>query len=133
MKLKKGTIQIPIYWSQQFSFCGQLDTDVLVYLVSFTNIVLINFLILRCNFDDKTAGFIPMEDRFKFILICAFVAIMAFLVLFFFCRCCCCRKKNPSNNFQQHGDPQRQKKNKKLLIFAILAVPILVFILSLNR
>jgi len=86
-----------------------------------------------CNFDDKTAGFIPMEDRFKFILICAFMAIMAFLVLFFFCRCCCCRKKNPSNNFQQHGDPQRQKKNKKLLIFAILAVPILVFILSLNR
>ena len=65
-----------------------------------------------CNYDEVTAGYVSMEDRFAKIMMGLFIAVMLGVTVVFCCSCCCHRAKNkkpsPQQFQQQNGQPRKK-------------------------
>ena len=84
----------------------------------------------RCNYDSRSAGYVSTEEKVKFILFCAFVALMVLLI--FFCAYKCCCPKDGKSSKVRLEDPRVRKeklKRKKMLILTIQNIFVIVTII----
>ena len=92
-------------------------------------------LLVRCNFDEVTAGYIPMEDRFMRILVLLGIAVVVAIIGLVCCKLCCCRHNHNTPQPQQHPQqqkppPRRRHLNMKGKIAIVVGFVCIIYILS---
>ena len=90
--------------------------------------------LVRCNFDEVTSGYIPMEDRFTRILVLLGIAVVVAIIGLVCCKLCCCRHNTNTPHPQQHPQqkpiPRRRHLNMKGKIAIVVGFVCIIYILS---